>query len=1062
MVFPAAQTFLKKDEAAGGFTAAKLTGILLRNPALASSVPCGRITPDTAVALLISGRASVLWQTYDFARLDRNHWRELFLHANPDKLPDAVRPFVENGDGTGFSDDELLAMARKCHALINFLNPNKVPFGIAYELYQTGRADLLWRNYPFASLDKSEWRMILSNPSMRIPDFFLEVARSGRFTVDELCESAILNDRLLPILLKLDIAPGKIVDVLLACQADYIWEHYHFSKFTAADLERLILGLRGDSILKPMAMAALRTCRDLTEAQVGRIVAKNPAYAPYVPISAIAPDVAIDLLAKEKGSFLWEAYDFKRLNDDQWLRLLGNTTGFVPELGKAFLQYRAGMVDNARLNGVLSMRRELIEFVDANYIDPELAVSVLMERPRNELWNRFDFMRFDAQQLMRVIKNTDCVYHPLPVSLQACFKKSGEPFQFRDLLEIAATSPRVVIAHISLEWAASLEDGLFEKLVTLAARNDVGIRSLRERLTQGDGSWNTLPVRKLKLLLKVLPELRFCVGWDKWAFRDIAELAKSDAIFEKGLAHPFLYFLWKHFKSLFAMGALTAAALVAICLQNAELRRQEAERQRLNSIVQRVRVQDQNLKYGELKEFWATVASKDRTILMNDLFVKSALARLADWEVDSAAIESGMSRLREMSRAGWGSVAENAVETVIGELEKSHVGRYAESPEFQLLRDEYEAHRKQEAERKRIQSLRDKLADIGNRLSDCGDIVQLKEWREIIDSIAHERELKDEVMLTSQKLSERIDKVQARINAEKIAQEVGAISNAVIVISENLKKSTAMKDFPSLSTAYFRIKDMPGFDEYGKLPCHEEYDRLSEAMRAFEELKQGVSEKSADAKRLDEKFSKEFMTVESGVECSNIVSYCEAALKVSKEKGWISLSDASQQTKDLIERINARDKRCWSLVDQLNGATDFPGYSKARTSLIKEFGRFKQLEHLNALCDIEPKDLNRAYKETSSSWLGRAKDYKYHFVGVIRLEPESPSNATVHIGPRKTTYSADLYVLEKSSAGDHVTARKFLSQQSPGMYYKVSGVDYSRIQGMPLFVRSEHYVGKED
>lgn len=206
-LFPAAQSFLARDEANGGFSEANITGVLLRNPSLVSSVPSKRIKPDTAVALLISGRAESLWKTYDFSRLGKNHWRELFLHTNPDKLPEAGRPFIENKDGKGFSDDELLTMAQKCHALINFLNPNKVPFNVVYELSLTGRADLLWKNYPFASLDKAEWRMVLANPRMKIPDYFLSVVGNGRFTVDELCSMSISNDRLFPVLLKLDITP---------------------------------------------------------------------------------------------------------------------------------------------------------------------------------------------------------------------------------------------------------------------------------------------------------------------------------------------------------------------------------------------------------------------------------------------------------------------------------------------------------------------------------------------------------------------------------------------------------------------------------------------------------------------------------------------------------------------------------------------------------------------------------------------------------------------------------------------------------------------------------------
>ena len=1125
VLFPAAQSFLARDEANGGFSEAKVTGILLRNPLLVPSVPCGRISPDTAVALLISGRAESLWETYEFSRLGKNHWRELFLHTNPDRLPEASRPFIENKDGKGFTDDELLAMAQKCHALINFLNPNRVPFNVVYELSLTGRADLLWKNYPFASLDKSEWRMVLANPAMRIPDYFLSVVGNGRFTVEELCNLSIRNDRLFPVLLKLDIATDQIIRILLSCEADYVWENYHFSRFSAADWTRLILGLKDDVILKPRAMMALKTCRELTEAQVRKILSKNPAYAPNVPISTIAPDVAVDLLVRGKSYFLWDAYDFKRLDDDLWLRLLENTKGVVPQLGKDFLQYRSGAVDNARLNVVLSRRRDLIEFVDAKYIAPDLAVSILMAKPRHKLWDRFDFMRLDAKQLMRVISAHEYVSGTFPKSLQECFKNEGEPFSLSDLLEFATINPCIVVDNISTEWVESLDDSSFEKLISLSVSNDSGVVSLRKRLNEDEKPWNTLSRSKLKQLLTLAPELRFSVGWDTWAFRDIAELAKSNTAFERGIAHPVRYFIWKHFKSLFAMGALTTAAIVTICLQNRELDRQETRRKYLNSIVQSVKQFDQERSYRTLNEFWKTIAPDDWVLVKDDLFVKRAFENLTVWEADRAAIESGMYRLREMSTTGWGRVTKDAVEAVIGGLEKHHVDHFAECTEFQSLKKAHATYRREEAERARIkllrdqltdingrlsdcedlaqlvqwkaalnfkeseledevaqtlvrltrridqvqtklrqaaerariQSLRDQLADINGRLSDCEDLAQLVKWKASLNLMVNERELGDEVPPMLEKVARQIDKV----SADKIAHEILAISNAVISVSGEMKKTSALDNFPTWSAEYLRIKNMPSFDEYGTLSCYDAYVRLSEDYRKFNELRRGATDRLAEAKTLDERFSKEFMTEEGGTACSNVVSYCDEALKISKSKGWLALSSENEKIKKVIEEIYARDLRCWSLVDKVNTASDYASYFKAMTGLIKDFGQFKQFTYLENLCIIEPGALGQSYKDDIRSRWGELKKFKYHFVGVIRLHPESPSRTAIYVLPGKVTARADLYTLWRSTTGD-VTWQRIISKQSSRKFSEIPGVDYSNMQGVPLFVRSEHYVGEED
>ena len=1056
----AAKAFLAKSEKLGGFSDAEITQLVLRNPALVECIPVSRLGPNTVVALLISGRTSVLWQTYDFSRLNKNHWRELFLHTNPDKLPDASLPFIENKDGKGFSDDELLLMAQKCHALISSLNPNKVPFAIAYDLYLTGKADLLWKNFPFASLDKTEWRKILTNPKIRIPPFFLEVAKSNRFKIDELCELALKNERIHPFLVDLNVSPDLIINVLISTKADYIWDNYRFSQFSVENWERLIFGLKVGEILRPRAMASLKCCKGITEAFSSKVLSRNTSYAPNLPIATIAPDIAVDILLRGKGHFLWSTYPFVRLNDDQWLRLLGGTSEPIPQLGITFLKTRAGFVDNSRLEAVLFERGNLVEYVDAKYVSPRVAAMIFSRNAEHELWGRYDFSRFDSDTLRRVVKATKRNGN-WPKSFVGCFKERGKPFDFGDLLEIATVKPGIVISLVSTEWVSSVDDDLFVKLGSVSARNEEGLSALRNRFQTSDNSWKDFSIEKLKRLLAVVPMLRFCTDWKAWPYRDISDLAEQNPVFEQEVARPWCYFIWKHFKSLFAMGALTAAALVAICLQNRALERKEAQRQHWNSIVHSIRNFDRNRSYGRMKEFWATVPFDDQEVVKNDLFVKKAFENLNVWEVDCKAIESGMSHLRGMSKTGWDSVAENAVEAVIGKLEKSHVDRYAENSEFQSLKHAHAEYRKQEAERARIKTLRAELADINARFSDCQDLAQLIEWNVALKSLVREEALKDEASNVLEKLTRQIDTVQARINAERIAQEVVAISNAVVSVSEELKKPTALKDFLACSAEYLMIKDMPGFDEYGKLPCHRDYMRLSEDFKVFEELKQRSANKLIEARRLDEKFSREFITEEGGMACSNVMSCCMASIKTANLHGWPSLSGANEMIRKLVEKILARDLRCWALVDKVNASSDYAGYLKARTELIKEFGHFDQFKHLGTLCDIEPNDLDRVYKLGSNSWWGQPKSYKYHFVGLISLHPESPSNVNVYVLPGSTTHSADLYTLMKSSSGS-VSSIRLISQQGPTKFYKVSGVDYSNYQGAPLFVRSEHFAGKED
>lgn len=1029
-----------------------------------------RATPNQIVRCLTKGHvekfvSDEIAANYDFTAFKKEHWQALFLHTNPEKLPEASRPFVENKDGKGFTDDELLSMAPKCHALINFLNPNKVPFPIAYELFLTGKADLFWKGYPFASLDKTEWRKILNSPQVKIPSMFLEIARSGRFKVEELCELAIKNEQLHPFLVDLNVSPELIIRVLLGSKADYIWENYKFAQFSIADWKCLICGLKSDEILRPRAMAALQTCQGITEDFSTDVLSRNTAYAPYLPISTITPDVAVDILLRGKGHFLWSAYKFDRLNDDQWLRLLEGTTESIPPEGIVFLTTRAGAVDNARLDAVLFERSDLVEYVDAQYISPKVAAKVLKKDAVHELWERYDFSRFDSQALRSILKATRRVGF-LPQSLVDCFKIKGHPFEFGDLIELATTRPNIVIGLISLEWVSSVDDDLFAQLIRVAVRDRDGIEALRKRVMAEEKSWKNLPRGKLKRLLIGAPTIRGLIDWKKWGYKDILDLAKQNHVFEQEVDRPTCFFFWRHFKSLFAMAALTAVAVLAISLQNQVLDRQESVRKHLNSIVQHIVSHDKAKTYKQLREFISTISSDDMAVVGNDLLVKNALGNLGKWEACCVLIDSDLSKLREMSTRGWEAYSESDVMAIVAEIdakiEKSNLNRFAEYTEFEILKSKHAEYRQQEKEKTRIQGLRDRLDDIKAKIPNCEDMTSLLEFKAELSNIGKEDSLREESKKALDSLAQRIDFVRARIEENKILQNVLTISNTVYSVSKQLRKTTAVKDFQSTLDAYNSIKNMAGFDAYCKYPCYREYVRLSDDIGVFGGLVKDTADKLVEVTNLDKKFSREFLTLEGASECSNIVVYCEATITTANEKHWVAIAEANGKIKKQVERIRERDARCWNLVNKMNDATSYVDYLSARTELTKSFGQFTQLKHLNGLCTVAPSDLERTYNNNKSSWFawGEESAYKYHYVGVICVYPDEPTAARIRIRPGTIRDNSDIYALSKSSSG-LVSAELIITQVERGKYYRVDGVDYSNRQGTPLFVRSEDYLGKE-
>lgn len=683
---PFAKVFLLKDEKAGGFSDAEVTDLALRNHKLIDCIPSSRIGPDSAVALLISGHGDLLWKTYDFSRLKKDHWRELFMHTNPQELPAASKPFIENKDGNGFTSDELINMARSCHALINSLDPNTVPFNVAYELYLTGKADILWKNYPFAQLDKSEWRKILCNPSVRIPDVFLEIAKGKRFKVEELCELARKNDRMLPFLVAADIPVNLIIDLLLQVDATYIWENFKFSKLDVSQWERLILNLA--DLIRPRAMAAFNTCKGFSAEQITKIIHKNTAYCPYVEVSLIEPALAVEVLTAGKGRFLWDKYDFTRLSDAQWLDLLTRTEGDPPLVGQRFLQEHAATVDRVLLNRLLACRGLLIKFVDASLIDPELAYSLIFSDPRHELWRRYDFTRFSVVQLKNIAKKT-VREGDWPESLKKCFAELGKPFEFGDILEIAVSNARLVIDLLSFDIAEKIDESQFEKIASLASNTTAGVYSLGLRVRQGEKPWSELSSDKLMSLLMCAPDLRHYIEWEHWPYKDIVKLAKRHQVFETEVPHPKRYFFWKRWKSLAAMVLLTAAATGLIVRQNAELAEREVERQRWNRIVDQVTSHYRSGAYGDLAAYLKSISPDDLKIVEQDLMFRKAVEALQTVDEQNKANGERIIKLRSFKNNGWRAGDKSTIEELIRVMVSEGAECGAFRKEFEELRGAY-------------------------------------------------------------------------------------------------------------------------------------------------------------------------------------------------------------------------------------------------------------------------------------------------------------------------------------------------------------------------------------
>lgn len=1045
----AARTFLLKEENVGGFSDDEITCLVLKKPSLAKCLPVTRIGPNTAVALLISGKVPTLWQTYDFQRLGKKHWRELFLHTNPYKLPEACRPFIENKNGGGFSNGELVEMARNCHALINFLDPEKVPFNVAYELYQTGKADLLWKNFPFATLDKAEWRRILTNPDIRIPNAFREVVRSGRFKPDELCELALKNDQLLPFLLVAAFPPDCIVDLLLRSSCAYLWENYDFDRLSPPQWERLILGV--SYVIRRRALVSFGRCSGMNEAQVSKIVRKNHAYSSWAPPALITPTLAIEVLSADNKSRLWESYDFSRLSNDQWLELLARMGVVVPVVVQEFLRNRTSSVDNDKLNAVLARRKDFARYVPPSLIKPEVALPIIVSDPHNQLWELYDFARFEKGLLKVLVKNTNRNGH-WPTSLRKRFEKISSPFDFDDMLEIEAANVVLAVELVSYEIVNEIDDERFGRFVAEASKSNKGKAALASRLRSDNGSWRNLSLPKLKMLLVHAPSLRKYVDWKSWPYQHISELAKEQPVFESEMPHRNIFFIWKHWKSLLSMVAITVVMVGLLVVQHVESVRKDADRARWNAIVARILQLDRSGSVEELKVYLDSLPQADKVVVSKDLLVVNATRKLAEHERQQKENGVAIDELQRMVTAGLRGNDQQKVLRLLQRLDSGMADRGPRKTEYLEVREKCVGFLREQERKKKVDELRSALKDIQAESQNAASIGDLEDLLKKLEPARSYSELGDLTKSVEVAISGRMAELKKAI----LLKDVETVSNVVEQVA------TAMKDvgaYATLSQLKSRLKGLSGqagFPEY-MLRGQARYEAVNSSLNAFQELMEEAGGKESLADSLDKKYSRDFMTAEGMTECSNLVAFCDSAISRATSGQLADAVKAYKSIRGKAVQISARDLRARRLVEKVNTAGSYAEYLNSRDELIRNFGEYAQLKSFVELPLITLSDANKTHTIPTDNYL-LPKRVRYHYVGVICLTPGEYGKVRVAVDKTKLAHYALLLALDKD-ARNAIRPRTLIEMMNEGRYYLMKSVrNYDLYQGVPLFVTDDEYV----
>ena len=212
-------------------------------------------------------------------------------------------------------------------------DPDKTPFIDAYRLYIENHADALWKKYPFSSLKKDEWLVILRNSKIAIPSVFSTAVNYGMFTVSELLDLAGHNHRIYPFIPLDKIDQISLVSHLLKNEAAFLWQHYDFRRLNALSWERLICERRATSIVPHAAL--LFSAKGLSNLIVGRILEHDDRYINYVPLSLVSKEKLISLLVTGKYDDLWNKCDFSEFEKADWWLLFSKTDKVPPAFNVA-------------------------------------------------------------------------------------------------------------------------------------------------------------------------------------------------------------------------------------------------------------------------------------------------------------------------------------------------------------------------------------------------------------------------------------------------------------------------------------------------------------------------------------------------------------------------------------------------------------------------------------------------------------------------------------------------------------------------------------------------------
>ena len=617
--------------------------------------------------------------------------------------------------------------------------------------------------------------------------------------------------------------------------------------------------------------------------------------------------------------------------------------------------------------------------------------------------------------------------------------KDGEGFTHDEVRVLAQKCP----ALIDLLDAHEVLDLLLEKDLPSSAAKAAIVR-----LGKCGSSWSDFSLKQLKALLKIAPEFRTKIAWQKWPFADVAELMRTNRVFEEEFPYRRRFFCWKYAKGLAVMTVLFAALMgwTAKNIHDASVRDRYCEL--LNAHVSKIWDFDQKRDYEALKAYWQDLSADLQSVISPDLFVKKARKGLATWESNGKELKERVSWLHKIEKAGWGTIPSGSVDSSLvqaADLARM-VGGDAPS-EVVRLRKSYSDYCAAEAEKTLVRDWRARLDAMRTNVCQVVTVRELETLREKVSGCP------DKPVLEKQK-SDVLVALEKRMDV----LEVLSVSNAVCSVASELKGMKAIDDFAGVANRFAAIGKMPGFEKYAATSARTEYAELADDVKLLRTVQSAYVGDMKRAEKIVGQTKSSLLMEDGRVVCSNLVAECASfAVATTNRPAW---SMAFKRLKDQVDAVVAKDARCRGLIAKLNATRSYSEYLEVRRALLSEFGGTEQLSMFKDMYVIPAEQLVKEY-EKKTPWYIANERYRCHFVGVIRLNPDNPASVYVDVAKNDISENADLYCFALSQNGK-ATPFRFFYQSGIGRYYKAfdESFDYSCWQGAPLFVRTDQYEGR--